>query len=45
MTGGFREVIDEFPSLLSLGDLHPHVLAIPLACLLSAALNFFLALA
>lgn len=44
MTGGFREVIDEFPFFsFLLGDLHPHVLAIPFGLLaVSVALNLFL---
>lgn len=44
ITGGHREVIDEFPFFsFLLGDLHPHVLAIPFALLaISVALNIFL---
>lgn len=44
MVGGFREVIDEFPFFsFLLGDLHPHVLAIPFNLLVIAvALNLFL---
>ena len=42
--GGHREVIDEFPFFsFLLGDLHPHVLAIPFGLLaVSVALNIFL---
>jgi YYY domain-containing protein len=44
ITGGHREVIDEFPFFsFLLGDLHPHVLAIPFGLLaVSVALNIFL---
>lgn len=43
--GSFREVIDEFPFFsYLLGDLHPHVLAMPFALLaVGMTLNFFLA--
>jgi len=42
--GGHREVIDEFPFFsFLLGDLHPHVLAIPFGLLaVSVAMNIFL---
>ncbi|GAB1472230.1 DUF2298 domain-containing protein [Chloroflexota bacterium] len=42
--GGYREVIDEFPFFsFLLGDLHPHVLAIPFGLLaIAVALNIFL---
>ncbi|MBI2331763.1 MAG: hypothetical protein HYU84_06335 [Chloroflexi bacterium] len=44
INGGFREAIDEFPFFsFLLGDLHPHVLAIPFSLLaVSVALNIFL---
>jgi YYY domain-containing protein len=44
MLGSHREVIDEFPFFsFLLGDLHPHVLAIPFGLLaVSVALNLFL---
>ena len=44
LRGSFQEVIDEFPFFsFLLGDLHPHVLAIPFNLLAVAiALNFFL---
>ena len=44
IVGGFREAIDEFPFFsFLLGDLHPHVLAIPFGLLaVSVALNIFL---
>ena len=44
MVGGFREVIDEFPFFsFLLGDLHPHVLALPFSLLaIAVALNLYL---
>ncbi len=44
LTGQGREVIDEFPFFsYLLGDLHPHVLAMPFALLcIGLALNFYL---
>lgn len=44
INGGSREIIDEFPAFsYLLGDLHPHVLAMPFALLATAlALNVFL---
>ena len=44
INGGFREAIDEFPFFsFLLGDLHPHVLAIPFGLLaVSVAMNIFL---
>ncbi len=44
LAGNFREIIDEFPAFsYLLGDLHPHVLAMPFGLLIvAAALNIFL---
>ncbi|MFZ5880673.1 MAG: DUF2298 domain-containing protein [Chloroflexota bacterium] len=44
LQNGFQEVIDEFPAFsFVLGDLHPHVLAIPFGLLVvAAALNLYL---
>ncbi len=44
LAGNVREIIDEFPAFsYMLGDLHPHVLAMPFGLLLAAAaLNLFL---
>lgn len=46
LQGGSREIIDEFPQFsYILGDLHPHVLAMPFALLAAAlALNVYLKL-
>lgn len=44
LAGNVREIIDEFPAFsYMLGDLHPHVLAMPFGLLITAAaLNLFL---
>jgi YYY domain-containing protein len=44
LLGNFREIIDEFPAFsFLLGDVHPHVLAMPFALLgIGATLNLFL---
>lgn len=44
LAGNFQEVIDEFPAFsFVLGDLHPHVLALPFSMLgIGLALNIFL---
>jgi len=44
LSGGVHEIIDEFPAFsYLLGDLHPHVLAMPFALLaVGVALNLFL---
>ena len=44
LNGSFREAIDEFPAFsFVLGDLHPHILALPFNMLgLGVALNIFL---
>ncbi|MCL4822900.1 MAG: hypothetical protein KJZ57_01660, partial [Anaerolineales bacterium] len=44
LTGEFKEVIDEFPAFsFVLGDLHPHILALPFNFLgFGVALNLFL---